>query len=386
MFLDVTGNFPWIPTVNVLAITSLREIKGVTWNSDCVNCTLTNSRYSTGMEGTDDKGSSPNISTVETTQITVIVNVNDTAFDQTGISLPGNPSSSNHLKIDHSVPNMFVQNSYFPNCLHVPVMMKYKCFPGKVVPPKTKHLLKIPSQLFYIAYVLGALGIVLNCSIIVIYMYSTNIRKINSMLLISNMAFCDILVGVYAIIIAKYNIFTIMLSRGDVMPNSVIIIGSFCKVASVLFTVGQVVSVITALLLTIDKFLSIVYCMDPNRKLSRRLSLLVLFLCWVGVIVYAFSPEFSVMSYSPALLCTFPVTEMKVFIISVCLLVAFYLANIPLQRQFRREFKKCMRSCILSRFCKAISTIRTDSSVRNTQPTRVEMYKLSNIDSQTQGM
>jgi hypothetical protein len=236
-------------------------------------------------------------------------------------------------------------------------------------------------------------------------------------------------------------------------------------------------------LLTVDKFLSIVYCMDPNRKLSRRFSFLLLILCWVGAFVYALTPEFATSSgliYSPTLLCTLPSTKVNDVAISFGLLVALYLANIPFygkiflfvrrssvrmgvrrdavlakkialliftnfvffavpmvmmivfifvfeiniqietsrakdstaiiwryiicywipviclcfnsclnpflcayrQRQFRREVKKCARNCFLNHLCKAFTTFRSDSSVRTTQPTRVEMYKLSNIESQ----
>ncbi|XP_031553036.1 uncharacterized protein LOC116290181 isoform X2 [Actinia tenebrosa] len=477
-YLDVTGNSPWLPSDNVFAVHSIRVIKGVTWSSSCYNCTLTNVLH---MGNTTEimppgpggpGGNGFNSSFIQPTP----------DFNQgnmTGLPGPGGPGITPGNSQSNEMANTFLnKKGFFPSCNEVP--MGHLCMATSFNFPSDNPLV-LPGKLFYVAYVLGALAIILNFSIIFIYLYSTSMRKINSMLLISNMAFCDVLVGVYAIIIAEMNIFNGLLNR---KPEEKLLttwkIDRLCIVAGVLFTLGQVVAVITALLLTVDKFLSIVYCMDPNRKLSRRLSFLVLILCWVGAFIYALTPLFPTSSnivYSPTLLCTLPVTEVKDSVISFGLLVALYLANIPFygkiflfvrrssvrmgvrrdavlakkislliftnmiffaipmiiivvfsyvfkthykieirdnsaatwryviyywmpvfclcinsclnpflcayrQRQFRREVKKCARNCFLNNLCKAFTTFRSDSSVRTSQPTRVEMYKLSNMESQ----
>ena len=477
-----------MPGDNVLSLKLLHEIDGVGWSEFCNDCRLLNRHHINEIHlfGGIGKGRSQKPvtnSSLQPTQFPTIVS-NETIGPgpkpgSGGVVRQNHPTFINdkRTKKAHSV---FTKWGFHAQCRHPATTTFGEALQCQLptVFKQNKEVLKQPTRLFYIAYVLGAIGIILNFSIIFIYVYSTNIRKINSMLLISNMAFCDILIGIYAIIIAKNNIFSALLESRS--PEEGAYLG-FCNVASVLFTVGQTVSVCTALLLTIDKFLSIVYCMDPNLKLSRRLSLLVLLLCWVGAIVYAFSPQFSHLKYSPTLQCTFPFEDIKGLSINLSLLVLLYLANIPLygkiflfvrrssvrmgvrrdaalakkiavltltnfvffavpmililifsftfsihnlivvddtngalvrfivcylmpiiclcfnsclnpflcafrQRQFRREFKKCMRNVILSRFCKAFSTLRTDSSVRNTQPTRVEMYKLSHIDSQVQSL
>lgn len=479
-FLDVTGNSGWLPSDNIFNIPSLHQIQGVTWSKACFNCTLFNHVYYKSIDLMPSwfyKSTQPTNSSIYPTQN---YTRNSTSKYNEEVATRSETPVLRIQQVDtesNKMTNYFHDKKFSGRCNYVSPQDLMKCLPTGKKENRNKDAVGLPTRLFYIAYVLGAVGILLNFSIIFIYIYSTNIRKINSMLLISNMAFCDVLVGVYAIIIAENNIFNMLLKQDEGNGS---MFARFCPVASVLFTVGQIVSVITALLLTIDKFLSIVYCMDPNRKLSRRLSLLVLLLCWVGVIVYAFAPQFSTLTYSPLLLCTFP-TQEKSFIGIVCLLLALYLANIPLyakiflfvrrssvrmgvrrdaalakkiavliltnfvffalpmisiiiftfvleihyhftidkstmsivkyifcylfpiiclclnsclnpflcafrQRQFRREFKKCLRNCFLSRFCKAFSTFRTDSSSRNTQPTRVEMYKLSHIDSQIQGL
>lgn len=477
-YLDVTGNSPWLPSDNVFAVRSIRVIRGVSWGSDCYNCTLRNILHmnrSAGIMPPGPGGSAPNGSSIQPT----------TNFNQGNITeSPGPvgpgiaPGTSTGMSPSIEMANTFLnKRGFFPSCNEVPMM--HLCMPGRFRFPSHNQLV-LPSKLFYVAYVLGPLAIFLNFSIIFIYLYSTSMRKINSMLLISNMAFCDVLVGVYAILIAKMNIFNQLLNRKhEEKVSATWKSNRLCIMAGALFTLGQVVAVITALLLTVDKFLSIVYCMDPNRKLSRRLSFLVLILCWVGAFSYALTPLFptsSNMVYSPSSLCTLPMTEMKDSVISFGLLVALYLANIPFygkiflfvrrssvsmgvrrdavlakkiallvftnmiffavpmiiivvfsyvfsthyvieigettaswryviyywmpviclcfnsclnpflcayrQRQFRREVKKCARNCFLNNLCKAFTTFRSDSSVRTTQPTRVEMYKLSNMESQ----
>lgn len=490
-YLDVTGNSPWLPSDNVFAVQSLRLIKGVTWGSSCYNCTLKNIQHMNKSAGFmppvpggqgGPGGNAPNGSTI----------LNTAHFNQGNITeFPGpagpgigpgiTPGTSPGRSPSNEMANTFLnKRGFFPSCTEVPLSHIHLCVPMKTRFSSDTPLV-LPGKLFYVAYVLGAFAIFLNFSIIFIYLYSTSMRKINSMLLISNMAFCDVLVGVYAIIIAKMNIFNELLNRKpEEKISPTLKFDRLCIVAGALFTLGQVVAVITALLLTVDKFLSIVYCMDPNRKLSRRLSFLVLILCWIGAFGYALTPLFptsSNMVYAPTSLCTLPVTQTKDSVISFGLLVALYLANIPFygkiflfvrrssvrmgvrrdavlakkialliftnmiffavpmiiitvfsyvlnthysikivdstaaswryviyywmpviclcfnsclnpflcayrQRQFRREVKKCARNCFLNNLCKAFTTFRSDSSVRTTQPTRVEMYKLSNMESQ----
>ncbi|XP_032240863.2 uncharacterized protein LOC5515295 isoform X2 [Nematostella vectensis] len=513
-FIDNTGN-PWIPTANILLAKSLKKVKGVSWSSVCYNCTLVKlanmPRPSNGSGG---------VTPTPIGTVNVFPTESVSSFNVTigGVTPPGMyPSGIGSPSIGSGPPGMeegppgtgggppgsvggppgmgdgppgtgeligigvafeFHKLGYFPFCSDI-----FACSPEYLMPPKASTpIISLPSRLFYVAYILGALAIAFNACIIFIYVYSYNMRKVNSMLLISNMAVCDILVGVYCIIIGKINIFNVLLHTAR-NPSTPFMFTRLCPVASVIFTLGQVVSVFTGLLLTIDKYLSIVYCMDPSRKLSRRLSLVVLALCWVATLLYGISPKFESkpdLVWSPVLLCTLPVTEEKGIVICFGLLILLYLANIPFygkifmfvrsssarmgvrrdailakkialliftnfvffvipmtilivfiflhgihyevhfgdvkdpvatqrkyiisywlpvtflginsclnpflcafrQRQFRREVRRCARSCLLNHMCKAFSTIRSDSSLRTAPATRVEMYKLSKIDSQ----
>ena len=72
--------------------------------------------------------------------------------------------------------------------------------------------------------------------------------------------------------------------------------------------------------------------MNPDRRLGKKVATMCLVFCWVLSLAYAISPEFHFLnlSYSATMMCSFPVAGRDTFLICLCVLVAFYIANIPL--------------------------------------------------------
>ncbi|XP_031572554.1 G-protein coupled receptor GRL101-like, partial [Actinia tenebrosa] len=105
-------------------------------------------------------------------------------------------------------------------------------------------------------------------------MTSKYLRKNVSMLFVGNMALSDLLIGVYVLRIGVYLSGTTYSyfdyeSRHD------------CQLIGFLWMLGQAGSVITSFLLTLERYLVIVYSLNPNIRITRRMAMILIFVCWL---------------------------------------------------------------------------------------------------------
>ena len=153
------------------------------------------------------------------------------------------------------------------------------------------------------------------------------------MLLIANMAICDVLVGIYSIIIGDLNIFNFLSNVSDKTGEKLVLGGGIlCPLATTIFTSAVCVAAVTSLLLTVEKYCSIVYCMNPDHRLTKKIAAALLLFSWVLSLSYALSPLLHVLnlSYSATMMCSFPVAQENTFLICLGVLIALYIANVPL--------------------------------------------------------
>ena len=126
-----------------------------------------------------------------------------------------------------------------------------------------------------IEYILGSGAVLLNLSVIVGTLLSQPLRRKTSFTLIAHLAFCDLLLGVYSISVAT--------GHGiDDDPSFRRWRVSHCPYYRTVFILGQTMGVITSLLMTIDRYLAIVYCMKPSLRLTLKGSMIALSLSWFG--------------------------------------------------------------------------------------------------------
>ncbi|XP_068708156.1 neuropeptide receptor 22-like [Montipora foliosa] len=293
--LFVTGTV-WIPRENILETPSLDIIHGVTWSKDCSNCDLYNlvkrnysHPYTPGLEGKEQA-------------------------------------------------EEFAQFGFYPYfCNNRSSEAHWKCSLQKIIDPDRKgkeRVAGIPQKLFYSSFVLGAVAMLLNLIVLLTVFSARSLRNSTSMLLIANMAFCDLLMGVYSVIIGDLNIFN-MLPDMIANPGKKFVFEreGLCKFSTAIFTSAQCVAAATSLLLTVEKFYSIVYCMNPNRRLSRKAAFASIVSFWILSLLYGLSPLFEVLNLSVTvtMMCSFPVArEENTFLICPSILTALYLINIPL--------------------------------------------------------
>ena len=288
--LIVTGS-AWTPDSNFLNLPSLRLIKGVTWSNECVNCTLVRSSIPKGFT----------------------------------LSSEGDKDS---------LPNKFVELGFLSICGST-----LKCSPKfrreTSSPAEKAKVIQVPKKLFYTSYIMGAVAILLNLIVLITVFSSRSLRQKTSMLLIANMAICDVFVGIYSIIIGDLNIFNFLSNVSDKLKTGEKFIlggGVLCPLAATIFTSAVCVAAVTSLLLTVEKYCSIVYCMNPDHRLTKKIAAALLLFSWVLSLSYALSPLLEVLnlSYSTTMMCSFPVAEENTFLISLGILIALYIANVPL--------------------------------------------------------
>ena len=283
----MTGSV-WTPDSNILKIPSLVTVLGVTWSDKCANCTLFKAEVPFSL--------APNV---------------------------------DHN--DERPTKKFFEHGYLIFCLHK------SCSALAIKHPKHDENIKtidLPKKLFYSSYVMGAVAILLNLIVLITIILAGSLRKTTSMLLIFNMALCDLLIGIYSIIIGNLNIFSFLSSVQLEKKVEKLVFGDgiLCPLATAIFTSAECVAAATSLLLTVEKYCSIVHCMNPDRRLGKKVATMCLVFCWVLSLAYAISPEFHFLnlSYSATMMCSFPVAGRDTFLICLCVLVAFYIANIPL--------------------------------------------------------
>lgn len=132
----------------------------------------------------------------------------------------------------------------------------------------------------------GCLGVLTAMSNLVVFMNilsSRVLRENVTMLLVSNLAFSDFLVATYVVCISLYWNTT---PYTDVKDNR----RNVCYKFGFLWLLGQCNSVTTSLLLTIERYLVLVFTMNPSMRISRRMAVILLSMfCTLALILTSFS-------------------------------------------------------------------------------------------------
>lgn len=291
--LKVNGNKDWIPALPLLKLRMLKEIHGVTWSKHCFSCDLikTNETFLMDDEIGDEEEESGDGSTGEgdNEDIPCHVTMKDLYFY---------PS-----EVNYGVSAVFVKQGFSPQCL---CDSSSDCFENDIIIAFLRQLYYIPRKLFHSQYALGALAIFLNMIVLFVIISSKILRKNISFMLVGSMALSDLLIGVYSVAIAKHNLF----SNSEVVIPHVIMDNdsSTCSFIGMIFTTGQVTAVVNSFLLTLERYLVIVYFQGYHHKFRKRTLLIVLSLVWIGAVIFASLPLLGVktLKYHKWFQCTMP--------------------------------------------------------------------------------
>ncbi|XP_032240866.2 uncharacterized protein LOC5515296 isoform X2 [Nematostella vectensis] len=351
--LDLSGNHKFMLKPALLQLLpSLVKIRGATWSEQCTDCTLTkpdpiimlpSSSYNlvNATRSPIDKFTNTTRSPIDKFTNTTRSPIDDLAkTTRSSIDHSGNISKRNH-SISSVAPTEdewegWVEATLAP-CEGTPniafqfasIGFKSHCQDNEEVCAMTCELINnyengIVRKLFLTLYPLGVLGMLINSIVIATIITSKKLRKNVSMILFANMSACDIMLGIYSILAAKHEF---AFKRKGKAPYDA------CKAATALFTIGEMVSVTTAVLMTVEKYLAILYCMEPDKRMRRKHVAGTLCAAYVTSLLYSLSIVYSDMGYSMTLHCSFPVNaedQTKQFILVNTLLIWLYLTTIPL--------------------------------------------------------
>ena len=130
-------------------------------------------------------------------------------------------------------------------------------------------------KLRFVELVLGVAALLLNLAVLVTVSLSPNLRKSVSFALVAHLAFCDILLSIYSLGLARGHSFQ---TRTEFFQWR----DKFCPFFRSVFILNQVVGVITATLTTLERYFAIVFCMNPDVRLRRKPAAVSLLVTWTA--------------------------------------------------------------------------------------------------------
>lgn len=236
------------------------------------------------------------------------------------------------LEFGNEDPKRFVRHRFLPECMCV---KQSECEFRHVVMPYFKKRRTLPQHLFYLEYILSPFTILFNCVVIIVILSSRNLRHTASFILICHAGVIDLLIGIYAIWVAHVNI-----SNIDSVLEEVMWAGKELQPSTgPIFISGQLISVSISLLLTFERYLAVVYCVNPSKRMTAKGAHISLLFAWVITITFAVLPIFGAggLHYNIKRACTplsydeqFQSGSPLILLSSLVCIVLLYLANLPL--------------------------------------------------------
>lgn len=240
-----------------------------------------------------------------------------------------NYSFADEIKYGQSL--LFVREGFSPQCL----CEREDCEATEISIPYDMELNTLPRKLFYVEYFVGSTAVVLNLVVVLITFGSQSMRKTTSFVLIGNIGLCDILMGIYSILIGRFTVYELIVNESH-YPDTDTFVNKYCNIMGVIFTWAQITSVSTSFLATLERYLSIVHCMNPKARLRKTTALWCLVAIWSAALAFSLLPVFQVggLRYHGEFTCMMPFingpeltdTSMTGFAVA-SLLVLFYLVS-----------------------------------------------------------
>ena len=302
--VEIIGTIHWVPDDNLLELRMLREVIGVTWCKFCPNCTI----------------SKPENLLRNSSRRKLVEECS------------GRLDKMKFLQFGNTQPKTFVKNRFIPECMCV---QKSECEFRQMVMPYFQKSTSLPQQLFYVEYALSPFTILLNLVVLLTILTSRSLRKAPSFILIANMAFVDLLIGIYSISVAKVNISQIKSILEELMWAGAKLRPS----TGPIFIAGQLISVAISLLLTFERFMAIVYCLKPGKRMTRKVTFIALTLAWGIAFAFALLPVFGVagLHYNIKRACAplsydvaFKSESSVVLLTLLTIILVAYFTNLPL--------------------------------------------------------
>ena len=123
-------------------------------------------------------------------------------------------------------------------------------------------------------FILGIISTLSNFLVITTVVFVKSLRRRPPFLLVSAMASCDFLIGIYS--------FGMAFGHGHDIQEFAAWKDTYCPYFRNLFILAEVVGGLTSLLMTIERYVAIVFCMKPNIRLGYKAIRVSLPLFWIA--------------------------------------------------------------------------------------------------------
>ena len=305
--IDLTGNPYWTANQSFgqFQHPAIKVIKGLSLNSACEDCTF--HRNTTSAE------SCPSMSDVGHTK------------QKSCTYCPQWTCRCTRRIFQHFTLLLQQNNLYFIRCRHSIEQCRRSLYENKTV---NVCLEKVGNSIMFVYFAIGAVGVLLNSVEIVNILTAKCLRKNVSMMVVCNMALCDLMISTYVVLI---NVVHSALTYDKFQGKQ----HQICPFVGSLWLLGQIGTVLTSTLLTIERYRAIVSAMEPSKKLSNKQVIYCLAVTWfTAAVTVTYAVIFGFFTYN--FICL-PITAYPWFAhlyrytFVLCIAGSLgYLANIPM--------------------------------------------------------
>ena len=266
--LDVTGNEHWLPRAQILQLSNLTTVEGVSLSQYCQDCSL--------CKMTSD-------------------DVHSSCSRGRGLSSPSDWKWHDEIQYGRALD--FVKLGFWPTCL-----ADYVCMIDQYYLRAFTSLYDVTIKSSFALYATGSAALLVNLAVVVFIVLHKSLRNDLAVRLLLNVAVCDALIALVTILGKRFHVLEFLTEyfldqlQGkhhdsnaflSELHKRVKITGAFltCAVASQVF--GSAIAML-------DKFLKIVFAMKPEVRLGSKAAALSLCFSWSLSATFAVLPVFRI--------------------------------------------------------------------------------------------
>ena len=266
--LDVTGNEHWLPRAQILQLSNLTTVEGVSLSQYCQYCSLCKKTSH---------------------------DVNSSCSRGRRLSSPSDWQWPDEIQYGRALD--FVKLGFWPTCLADDV-----CMIDQYDLPHFTSLDDVTIKSSFAVYATGSAALLVNFAVVVFIALHKSLRNDLAVRLLLNVAVCDALIALANILCKRFNVYELYMEclldqlQGkqhgfnafwSEWAKLVKITGAFltCAVASQVF--GSAIAML-------DKFLKIVFAMKPEVRLGSKAAALSLCSSWSLSATFAVLPVFGI--------------------------------------------------------------------------------------------
>ena len=298
----------------------------MTWNEPCANCILVRN-YTLQNETLNSEN--------------INITTSELAKEKYEVGKKEN-CRVNKLKVSKKVVE-YAKHGFFPQCLDTDT----KCFANEIDVTPIHRCWDSSNKYLNAIYFISPIALILNLTVVIITLTTRPLRRNVTMFLTSNMAISDFMLSVYTLILIT--------SRQMLYTDFLMIIDDLCNAIGFVWLMCQIVSIKTSFILTIERFLAIVYCMEPTIRITRKLAVVFAALTWCLGVAVAILPLVMISVYNSNTYCI-PIRPIKdiphsyEFSIGLSLWgMLVYFVTIPLYMKIFLAVKKTSRRAGINR-------------------------------------